>query len=220
MLKSQITKFSPERNATLAYKLWLARCFRNGSPEEDLFRAVCMNSTMDMLELRSRSRRPVSQYQIHDTVSARTFSGNVYYSTSKRSDRKTILLLEDDPLVSRLLRQILKRSNVIAVATGEEELQAFATCDHPIDLLITDASLLGFSGIQVALQIRTELPNLPVLLMSGCPAGGWRGADATDSERLGKESLVLLQKPVQAKSLLGAVSELIGKHFSSMAGTA
>ncbi|SPF40578.1 hypothetical protein SBA4_2520006 [Candidatus Sulfopaludibacter sp. SbA4] len=31
-------------DAALAYKFWLARCFRDGSPEEDLLRAVCANS--------------------------------------------------------------------------------------------------------------------------------------------------------------------------------
>lgn len=33
-------------NATvkLAYEFWVARCFCEGSPEEDLFRAVCVNS--------------------------------------------------------------------------------------------------------------------------------------------------------------------------------
>jgi hypothetical protein len=33
-----------DANAALAYKFWLARCFYEGSPEEDLFRAVCANS--------------------------------------------------------------------------------------------------------------------------------------------------------------------------------
>jgi hypothetical protein len=31
-------------NAALAYKFWLARGFKDGSPEEDMFRAVCANS--------------------------------------------------------------------------------------------------------------------------------------------------------------------------------
>jgi hypothetical protein len=31
-------------NATLAFKFWLARAFHDGSPEEDMFRAVCANS--------------------------------------------------------------------------------------------------------------------------------------------------------------------------------
>jgi hypothetical protein len=33
-----------DANAALAYKFWRARCFHDGSPEEDLFRAVCANS--------------------------------------------------------------------------------------------------------------------------------------------------------------------------------
>jgi hypothetical protein len=33
-----------DKNAALAYKFWRARCFRDGSPEEDLLRAVCANS--------------------------------------------------------------------------------------------------------------------------------------------------------------------------------
>ena len=50
-------------NSALAYKFWLARCFRDGSPEEDLFRAVCANSMNGGgIKLRSsRSRQPVSK---------------------------------------------------------------------------------------------------------------------------------------------------------------
>lgn len=33
-----------DADSALAYKFWIARCFRGGSPEEDLFRAVCVNS--------------------------------------------------------------------------------------------------------------------------------------------------------------------------------
>ena len=38
------TVISVDANATLAYKFWLERCFQDGSPEEDMFRAVCVNS--------------------------------------------------------------------------------------------------------------------------------------------------------------------------------
>ena len=42
--------------SALAYKFWLARCFRDGSPEEDMFRAVCANSMKS--GVRSRIRQP------------------------------------------------------------------------------------------------------------------------------------------------------------------
>jgi hypothetical protein len=56
MPKSHAKTVGSEQNAALAYKLWLARCFRRGSPEEDLFRAVCINSTIGLTK-RSRPRR-------------------------------------------------------------------------------------------------------------------------------------------------------------------
>ena len=33
-----------DKDAALAYTFWRARCFREGSPEEDFLRAVCANS--------------------------------------------------------------------------------------------------------------------------------------------------------------------------------
>jgi hypothetical protein len=45
-----------DADSALAYKFWVARCFQNGSPEEDLFRAVCSNSNPGVAKLRLRSR--------------------------------------------------------------------------------------------------------------------------------------------------------------------
>ena len=58
MPKQQTRTDASDANAALAYKFWLARCFRDGSPEEDLFRAVCANSTKFSVKPRSRSRQP------------------------------------------------------------------------------------------------------------------------------------------------------------------
>ena len=47
--------------AELAYQFWLERCFRDGSPEEDMFRAVCANTTKaGSLNIRPRLRLPIS----------------------------------------------------------------------------------------------------------------------------------------------------------------
>lgn len=131
---------------------------------------------------------------------------------------KTLLLLEDEPLVMKLLRHMLKRYDLIAVTTGEEALQAFDNPDRPVDLLITDVRLPPhLSGIQVALRIRSVRPLFPIVLMSGYPLGAWRGADGADLEQLGSESVILLQKPFQTEALLGAVYGLLGE---SLTGTA
>jgi len=44
MAKQSTRSVGSDANSALAYKFWLARCFHDGSPEEDLFRAVCANS--------------------------------------------------------------------------------------------------------------------------------------------------------------------------------
>jgi DNA-binding response OmpR family regulator len=133
---------------------------------------------------------------------------------------KTILLLEDEPLVMNLLKLVLKRFSVIAATTGEEALQIFGNRDSPFDLLITDVRLQRLSGIQVALRIRSQCPEFPVVLMSGYPAGDWRGEDASDLEILGSDSVILLQKPFEAQVLLTAVCDLIGKPHAETARTA
>ena len=44
MAKRHTTTTNSDTNAALAYRFWVARCFHDGSPEEDMFRAVCANS--------------------------------------------------------------------------------------------------------------------------------------------------------------------------------
>lgn len=133
---------------------------------------------------------------------------------------KTILVLEDEPLVMKLLRHMLRGFNVIAVTTGEEAVQAFDNLDRPVDLLITDVRLPRLSGIQVALHFRSLVPAFPAILMSGYLVDGWRDVDTFDLERLGSELVVLLQKPFAPHALLDAVYDLIGKPQAEIARTA
>ena len=44
MPKSQTKTVESDAKAALAFEFWLARGFHDGSPEEDMFRAMCANS--------------------------------------------------------------------------------------------------------------------------------------------------------------------------------
>src|SRR5260370_15348450 len=133
---------------------------------------------------------------------------------------KPLLVLEDHPSVMMVLRLMLEQYNVIEASTAEQALRLFTDHGRKIDLLVADVTLPTSSGIQVALLLRSEVPDLPVILTSGYPVSAWNDRDSADLERLGSNSVAILQKPFQSKALSDAVRELIGTAPAEAAGTA
>jgi DNA-binding response OmpR family regulator len=121
-----------------------------------------------------------------------------------------ILVLEDESILLRLLRRVLRQYAVLEASTAEEALQRFADNKRTIDLLIADVSLPDSSGVHVALSLRLENPGLPVILTSGYPVCGWCDRDYSALQRLGADSVTVIQKPFQSQVLLRRVRELIG----------
>lgn len=121
-----------------------------------------------------------------------------------------ILLLEDESVVMSLLRIVLKEYNLLEATSAEQALRLFMEDGRRVNLLLADLSLPISSGIQVALVLRVEIPDLPVILTSGFPLESWTERDCTDLERLGSNSVVILQKPFRPAVLSNAVAELIG----------
>jgi two-component system cell cycle sensor histidine kinase/response regulator CckA len=56
---------------------------------------------------------------------------------------------------------------VTACASGDEALAAAARDDLPIDLLFTDFAMPGMTGYELARRIRSERPDIRVLVTSG-----------------------------------------------------
>ena len=133
---------------------------------------------------------------------------------------KSLLVLEDEPDVMELLRNVLKQYSVIEATNAEEALRIFTRHGRQFDLLVSDVTLPEISGIQVALLLRSEIPNLPVLLTSGYPVSDWTGRDYTDLQRLGATSVAMLSKPFQIQDLLKKVGELTGEVPPEIARTA
>ena len=130
---------------------------------------------------------------------------------------KTLLVLEDEPSLMKLMQRMLVSYSVIEATTAEEALRLFTEHGRHVDLLVADVTLPISSGIQVALLLRTEVPDLPVLLTSGYPVSDWTGREYTDLQRLGSTSVALLSKPFQADELSNAVRELLGANTSEAA---
>jgi two-component system, cell cycle sensor histidine kinase and response regulator CckA len=81
-------------------------------------------------------------------------------------DLPRVLLVEDESAVRELLSSALERNGFDVVTAGSAE-EALTLASPAFHILLSDISLPGMSGVQLARQLRGTLPSLRVLLMSG-----------------------------------------------------
>ena len=104
-------------------------------------------------------------------------------SAAEPSVRGTVLLVEDDETVRRIVREALEEDG-FSVHDARDAERALAAADRieDIDLLITDLVMPNLDGVELAKRIRKKRPRLRVLVMSGYPDkvpgaerrnGGW-----------------------------------------------
>ena len=125
--------------------------------------------------------------------------------TEKLSGTETVLVVEDEGPVRRLVQTILERNgySVLEANNGEEALRLMARHEGPIHLLLTDVVLPKMSGPQLAQSMTTLHPGIRVLYMSGY-------ADkASVQQGLLNSSTAFLQKPFTPDALAGKVREVL-----------
>jgi CheY-like chemotaxis protein len=118
---------------------------------------------------------------------------------------ETVLLVEDEEAVRDVVERILVRDHyrVIAVASAQEALRAYAESDGCIDVLLTDMIMPGLSGAQLAERLRRNRPGLPALYMSG-----YTGDRSREHPVEGVE-ITVIQKPFAASALLTRLREVL-----------
>ena len=106
------------------------------------------------------------------------------------------LVAEDDGDVRRVLRgQLIDLGfSVVEAASGDEAADLAADLDD-LALVVSDISMPGLSGIELARQIGAGRPGLRIVLVSGFAFNP--GADAAD--------LVILRKPWERQDLVAAI---------------
>ncbi len=115
-----------------------------------------------------------------------------------------ILLVEDDPLLRHVVRDILSQGGHQVREAGRPS-DALRLLDEgpPPELLLTDVVLPEMSGRDLAARVRDLAPGMPVLYMSG-----YADDDPLRRGRL-REGESCLHKPFTASALLGAVDAAI-----------
>ena len=119
--------------------------------------------------------------------------------------RETVLVVEDDPMLRRLVARILRKRgyNVLVAADGVEALALFDRHPEPIHLLVSDVVMPGLGGVQLADELLMRHPELKVLFMSGYTD------DAVVQRGLASDSPGFLAKPFSAVALTNKVQEVL-----------
>ena len=121
---------------------------------------------------------------------------------------ETILLVEDDPQVRDLTRDVLEARGY-RVLVAERSLEAPAMCaGHGgiIDLLLTDVVMPGLGGNELALEILKQRPTIKILFMSGYTDNSLlHGASSSNGFHF-------LQKPFTPSSLAAKIREILDQR--------
>jgi two-component system OmpR family response regulator len=100
-----------------------------------------------------------------------------------------ILLVEDDPRLSRVLRRLLEEDrHVVEVARDGEGGLELAMDEAGIDVVILDVGLPDISGLEVARRLRRARREVPILVLTARDTVGDRvsGLDAGADDYLVK----------------------------------
>ena len=121
-----------------------------------------------------------------------------------RGDGSTIMLVEDDPIMRRLTRQMLENQgySVIEAQDGNSALEAIAAHTGSIDLVLTDVVMPGVSGPELVLRLMNSHPETRFLYMSG-----YTGELVVDHGLA--EGVGLLEKPFTRAALLTTVEKAL-----------
>src|SRR5688572_3990826 len=126
-------------------------------------------------------------------------------SREGRPEKKTVLLVEDEEPVRRVLRMMLERSGlrVIESASPIEACTVFEEDVSRVDILVTDVIMPEMNGPTMAKRFLSSRPDLPVLFLSG--------HSNVSSELLTPDNprIAFLPKPVGATQLAVRVRELL-----------
>jgi signal transduction histidine kinase/ActR/RegA family two-component response regulator len=87
---------------------------------------------------------------------------------------ETVLLVEDEPMVRALVRDVLKMYGytVLEAAHGEDAISLCRKHTGPIDLMLTDVVMPHMNGRELHDRLAPLRPDLKVLYMSGYAEGG------------------------------------------------
>ncbi|HLI64064.1 MAG TPA: response regulator [Terriglobales bacterium] len=119
---------------------------------------------------------------------------------------KAVLFVDDHEVLARLSCEILEMQGYRAVSafSGRDALEKFKR--ERFDILVTDFRMEGMNGLELARQIHTSRPEVPVIIVTG-----YGQVDG------GKDVRVCLPKEQMFPALLEKIKTYLGEGESAPA---
>jgi len=119
---------------------------------------------------------------------------------------KRVLVVDDHDPTRQTITRMLEAGGfeVVQASSGNEALACLSRESDDIDMVLSDVTMPGMTGIDLSYQIRELYPSMPVAIVSG---------DVSELERsiIGRADVPFIKKPFHAESLYSAVREAIAK---------
>ena len=135
---------------------------------------------------------------------AKTESDDAAIMPVREGAGQTVLVVEDDPSVRILVREVLNELSYRAIE-AEDAATAIPilSSGRPIDLMISDVGLPGMNGRQLAEVARQHRPTLPILFVTGYAENA-----AIRAGFLGN-NMTMITKPFALENLARRISDLM-----------
>ena len=116
-----------------------------------------------------------------------------------------ILIVDDEAAITLYLQELLedKGYSVTAINDSRAALEYFILNDKDIDLVITDFTMPGMTGMQLSEYMLTHRPGIPIIMCSGF------SDDVNKEKATSKNIKAYIEKPINSAQLLSEIKNYI-----------
>jgi DNA-binding response OmpR family regulator len=124
-----------------------------------------------------------------------------------------VLLIEPDRLLAKTYLGALKTAKHSGQVCVSAQSAVFCIDEQMPDIIVMELQLIGHSGIEFLYELRsyTDWQSIPIVVMSGVPAGEFQGSWALLKEELGVHSYHY--KPLTSlRQLLATINDALSSQ--------
>jgi signal transduction histidine kinase/CheY-like chemotaxis protein len=121
------------------------------------------------------------------------------------NEQKHILVIDDEVSLVYYLRELLRKKGyqVTVASDSHEAWDIFSADPDKFDLVVTDQTMPGLSGVQLAAKMLTLREHLPIILCTGY-------SDIVEEGNISQYGIMgYLAKPIDSRELLHTIHELL-----------